>query len=321
MENTEALNNQEAQYGQPAEPEQQAQPVAENENVAEPADLADAFAALRAQNAPGTDSSVAATEEQQQPAEQQYAPVDTGSYADYRGPASYEPPTNWSAKDAEMKRNIQKLSIQTVTEQWRQQGKRPIEIDELTRRDEQTGRLYYIDIYDDPQEWNKPGYQGVDKATARQHMKEFNEDLQASWNKEVIQAQRNYAQTVEPIRRLYAFGPTYDKLDEETKDVLAQLVDPYEIVDKDGRSWGFNCDLNAALKQAQGIVNSTRARYGSYIQQQQQAAQQQQVRQPAVDARSSAGGNRQSAPSDPKDINDAIMMFEKMQRENRKAGK
>lgn len=315
MEPTE-MNNQEEQYGQ--QPEVQAEPVASTESVAEPEDLAEAFKALREQNASSADKPVETSESAPEP-EPVQSPVEQPIDYSYGEPANNVPRTNWSAKDAEAKRGIQQAAIQRVNEQWRQQGKRPIEMDELTRRDEQTGRLYYIDIYDDPKEWDQPGYRGTDKATARQHMKEFNEDLQAAWNKEVIQAQRDMAQMIEPIRRLYAFGPTYDSLDEETKDVLNELSEPYQIVDKEGRSWGFNVDLNMLLKQAQNIVAKTRSRYGSY-QQPAPVQQKPQVRQPVVDSRSSAGESRQSnQQAEPKDIGDAIAMFERMQREQRKA--
>ena len=173
MEPTE-LNNQEEQYGQPEQAAEETQPVAPAENVAEPADLADAFAALRAQNASSTDQPVA-NAEGVDPNEYELSDLEPVNDTSYGEPAGYEPRTNWAAKDAETKRGIQQAAIQQVNAQWRQQGKRPIEIDELTRRDEQTGRLYYIDIYDDPKEWDQPGYRGTDKATARQHMKEFNE--------------------------------------------------------------------------------------------------------------------------------------------------
>jgi len=320
MEPTE-MNNQEEQHGQ--QPEVKAEPVASTESVAEPEDLASAFAAIRSQNAPSPNVPVATAEatggEQQ---EQPTAPVEQQSYGTVGESSGYVSGIDWAARDQDLVGGIREVVKRTVGQEWQEQGRRQLTLDDLARRNEQTGEVYFINLDDDPRTWNQPGYRGTDRSTARQKMKEFNEDLRDQWVAECRAKEQELMTVAEPLRRMIAFAPVYERFDEDTKRIFDVLTEDYAIRGQDGQVYGYTADLNVLGKQAYVMAAENKQYYGKQNSQQtqQQVPVQPEIRQPVVDSRSSAGGSRQSTPqAEPKDIGDAIAMFERMQREQRKA--
>ena len=313
--------NQEAVYEQSGEVnqavEEQAAPMApELAPAADPEDLAAAFAALRENDKKPAQTSVAAGEaEQQQPAEQQPA-VPVEQYGQSGNDANVSQRIDWNAKRNEAINSVRQLAINQVRKQWQEQGRRTLTIDELARRDEQTGEIYYVNLDDDPQSWNKPGYRGVSRSVARQRMKEFNEDLQVSWANEVNQATNSLMQAIAPYQKMVEFGPIYDKMPSDVQNIMDRLTAPYAIVGSDGTIAGYNVDLYATAQQAIEIAKMYRSQ--APVEEQPKAGA---VRTPALDAGRAAGGQRQTATKEPENIGDAIAMFERMQKEQRKANK
>ena len=320
------LNNQEDTYGQPGgeqpiEDQQAAPVVEETASAAEPEDLAAAFAALRGNDQKPAQTAVATGEAGQQPGAEQPAPVQQQQYQQPGDNANDSPRIDWAAKRNEAIDGARRFAIAQVRQQWQEQGRRALTIDELARKDEQTGEIYYINLDDDPSKWNQPGYRGVSRSVARERMKEFNEDLQTSWNNEVRQATIDAMNTLAPYQRMIDFGPVYEKMPKDVQDIMDRLTAPYAIVAQDGTIAGYNVDLIATARQAIDIAQMYR-QANPAAGAADNAQTRGQVRTPALDSNSSAGGQRRtSAQKDPTDISDAIAMFEQMQRDQRKADK
>lgn len=108
-----------------------------------------------------------------------------------------------------------------------------------------------------------------------------------------------------PAIRLVEFAPTFDKMDDDVKQVFDQLIEPYSVYNNAGQVIGYNCNLPQMANQAASIASRFR---GNQAQQQQQVQQQvQQASEPAMDMQT--GASRSSANEEPKTLEEAFAMI------------
>jgi len=308
------LTNQEAQYGQPSQETPQVAPA--QEEPAAPEDLAAAFAALRDNDNAAAQTPVATGDVQGRPAAEPAA--GEGTQPDVSGIpdgtvgttsvdlSGFDP----NAYGQQVLKDIRQLVIQTKRKEWNDKGYKPFSVQDLARRDERTGRIYYVNPDDGQQEWERPGYAGIDREKATAWVNSFNQELNNKWKQECSEAERNYVQQAMPLFRLAAFAPTYQSMSQAERDVIDELTEPYAIRNNRGDVIGFNCDLDQMARSAKAIAS----RWGNAA-----PAQQNNVRQPVTDARGGAGGNTKTNTNRvPKDLNDAFeILWERERQENK----
>jgi len=196
----------------------------------------------------------------------------------------------------EMQQRLQQEAIQRTAQRFRENGVQLQSIESLYERDENSGRVTFRNP-DDP---NRPF---ESRAQAQAWVDAINGQIQSKFNADVRSSLRAVTQEYAPTLRLIEFGPTFAKLDDDTADVFAEIVEPYSIRDTQGNIVGYSCDLNTALGQAKKIVS----RYGSRAAQ----AEPDPVTTPATDlGGSGSGGGQQSAKAEPKTLEEAFMMLE-----------
>lgn len=305
------LNNQEVQN----EVAQESQAVAEQpEAAASPTDLAAAFEMLRA-NDNGTTPSIVANGEgeagspggnqdnvpvaestvsEQQPGESGTTPIDLSGF----NPNTY---------GQDVLKNIRNQVIQEKSKEWSEKGYKTFKVRDLARRDEQTGRIFYVNPNDNPKDWERPGYQGLTLEQAKTWCDVTNQDLNDQWRQECKELEQQYIEDAMPTLRLAAFAPVYQGMSQVEKDVVDEMTAPYAIIDANGRITGYNCDLNSVAN----IARSVAKRIGSAS---PAPAPVNNVRQPATDARSSAGGSSKKGLREPKDLSEAMEILWEMDR-------
>lgn len=318
------LNNQEDIYGQPGGEQQSEQqptmdtaPVAEQpEAAAEPEDLASYFRSLHKNDNEPAQDNVASGEgsAEQQPAgtDVQYQQT-AGSGTDAVDLTGFDA----RAKIEETYNGIRQAVLNKKRSEWEEKGYHKFSIRDLARKDERTGKIFYVNPNDDPGDWERPGYQGIEIDKAKTWVDIMNQDLNDQWKKECSELEKQMLKEAMPYFQMIAYADTYAKLSPTEREFVNEMTDPYAIRGSDGTVLGFNCDLNSITALAKRMAS----KFGGNVQQQPQA-QVNNVRQPVVDARSSAGGSARQTTNvnDITNLQDAMRVVIAEDRA-RKAGK
>jgi len=218
---------------------------------------------------------------------------------------------DFNAQKQSLLRGIQQRSIDEVRREFKESKIDYFSINELTQRDEQTGRIRFRnpDVADE----RDPNYYFDSRAEAQNFVDAWNKGVDNEFRRAVNERQSKLMQETEPTVRLLDFVPTYNAMDETTQKVFDSLIEPYAIKDNAGNEVGFNVDLQAAARQAELIAKQFAPIAGN-----KQADDQQTVSAPAVNdspAVDMASGNGKSEDeAEPKSIGEALKLLDKKNR-------
>lgn len=95
---------------------------------------------------------------------------------------------------------------------------------------------------------------------AREWCDEYNKELADQFNAACAKVEQQKMKEYEPAINVLKFAPKYDALDDMRRGLLDDILEDYEIKDKDGSLIGYSCDLDAALR----AVDRQVARIKSY---------------------------------------------------------
>lgn len=95
---------------------------------------------------------------------------------------------------------------------------------------------------------------------AREWCDEYNKELADQFNAACAKVEQQKMKEYEPAINVLKFAPKYDALDDMRRGLLDDILEDYEIKDKDGSLIGYSCDLDAALRAVERQV----ARIKSY---------------------------------------------------------
>ena len=95
---------------------------------------------------------------------------------------------------------------------------------------------------------------------AREWCDEYNKELADQFNAACAKGEQQKMKEYEPAINVLKFAPKYDALDDMRRGLLDDILEDYEIKDKDGSLIGYSCDLDAALR----AVDRQVARIKSY---------------------------------------------------------
>ena len=301
--------------------EQLSQPEVQEENQvqeSEPSNIAEAFKLISRTNKEVPESDVPAAEpsgeagtsdsepEDSSPAvvpaggqeQSEISPVDGNTGGFTNQPEEYD----YSAPRNKVLENIKSQALAETKKIFSDEGidvvngltlndliERPVD-----RNGNPTGEV----LFKDP---DHPG-KYISRNDARAWVNDYNADVKAEFNRIANEKYNELIGTAKPIMELMDFAPKFDKMDKMSQDLLADMIEPYAI--KDGnRIIGYNCDLNAAAKQVEKMVNRINKMYPS-----QQA--ESPVTTPEVDIKSGNAGDN-SKDEEPKNIEEAMKLFRK----------
>lgn len=285
-----------------------------DEGGEEPEDLASAFAALQRSRQEDADGDLDGSEDGGDPGDDD-APVDddeeyealeddrqdpAGGSGDAYSGADYQ------AVSRQLSHDAGQAAVRMAVEEFRKQGIRPFEMNDLYERDERAGRV----VYRNPDDPNRPFSSRME---AQQWIDSFNSQLMNETKKRAREISRDINKAIAPTRRLLAFAPKYDAMDVRVREVFDDLIEGYEIRNAQGEVVGYSCDLDKAHSRAERMAS----KYSSRGQAARERKPRREPTQPATDMRShgtSRSGN--GTPEEPKTLEDAFRIM----REQRKAG-
>lgn len=174
-------------------------------------------------------------------------------------------------------------------------------INKLYQRNEQTGQVTFINP-DDP---NRP-FQS--RAEADAWITAMNNQIDGQWKLMVQQQMQQELQNEKPYLDFIAFIPTFEAMDNATKDIFDELVSPYAITNSNGEVRGFKCDLATAARQAKAIAaHFTKV---NEVTPPAAATATQTATGPAVDAKTS-GSESSNVSNQPKSLEEAMKLLNK----------
>ena len=223
--------------------------------------------------------------------------------ADVIEPVDYNPARESILKD------VQQRAINDVREQFQREEISTWSINDLYEKDERTGRVRFRNP-DDPDRDFSSRYE------AQQFVDAMNKQITSEFRALVNKRQRELIQEEAPRLRTLEFASKYNAMDQTTKDIFEDLIEPYSIRDNGGNVIGFRVDLNAVAQQAEKIAKR--------FPKQQAPAQEPAAKGkgdssgPALDMKTGASQNE---TLEPKSLGEALKMYDAKKRENNKKGK
>lgn len=278
----------------------------------EPEDLASAFAALQRSRQEDADSDVGDgrddlgdDENEVVDEDDDEALGDEGQDFD-GGPGDAYSGADYQAVSRQLSHDAGQAAVRMAVEEFRKQGIRPFEMSDLYERDERAGRV----VYRNPDDPNRPFSSRME---AQQWIDSFNSQLMNETKKRAREIGRDINRAIAPTRRLLAFAPKYDAMDDQVREVFDDLIDGYEIRNAQGEVIGYSCNLDKAYARAERMAS----KYSSRGQATRERKPRREPTQPAIDMRShGTSRSGDSTPEEPKTLEDAFRIM----REQRKAG-
>lgn len=141
---------------------------------------------------------------------------------------------------------MQEARNQAVSE-LQQNNVKLMQFDDIIQRDENTGQMQFIN----PD--TKEAFR--DRVDAQRWLDTQNNQVKAVATRIADQKASEIRKNVGPAARTQIFiNTTYKNMDEITRNVFNNLIEPYAINNAQGERIGFSCDLDAQHKVAQQIV-------------------------------------------------------------------
>ena len=297
---------QEQQLEESEEQQQEGQQT-EPETTPTPTNLAEAYAALRA-NKPNNDSS---NNQEGEAGESGESDGESGEgdeesddgaagdeYVDYSG--GYADDIEGIDSNAYNKAIIQQtrqLAAQAAAKEFKEKNYRKITVMDLRTQDDR-GNV----SYNDP---DHPNRSFNSRYEAQQWVDSFNQQVDYDFKQVSSKYEKQYAEKVRPTIEMMNFIPTYNKMDANTREMFDTIIEGNEIV-ANGQIVGYRCNLQAAAKQAQKAAS--RFVSGNTI---LRAAQAKKVSRPSTDMKSHGSSSGKVGDHEPKTIEEALKLYNK----------
>ena len=228
-------------------------------------------------------------------------------------PSNFVEPIDFNARKQEVLREIQQDAINLVRKDFADNQITPCTIEELYVRDENTGRVTFKNPDDPSREF--------DREAAQKWVDAFNKQIEMRFRQEVNKKQQELVVERAPMLRVIEFAPKFEALDQTTKEILDDLIEPYAVTNRAGEVIGFNVNLDAALAQAQKIAkrfNTQQANTQNTADNQKAEGNEpeKQGSRPAMNMPTGTG--KSSDELEPKNIGEALKMYDKSNREKGK---
>lgn len=275
----------------------------------EPEDLADAFQRLRQMDADDANSDVedgGESEDEEDESDEDDADDSDGDDGeggeDSRGPSVIADRADYEAAGKELIRRINQQALQSAVKEFQDHGVRTFTMNDLTRRDQRTGRITYANPDD-------PDRSFSNRMEAQQWLDSFNKQVETELRRRAMEMRGDLVKQSSPMIRMLQFAPRYDTMSQRQQAVFEELVADYEIRDDKGNIVGYSCDLDKAASAAERIAG----RMGRP--KTKKTAVKKTVRKPAMDM-NTKGSSGATVNREPKTMEDAFKLLREQQKGN-----
>ena len=206
---------------------------------------------------------------------------------------------------------VQKRATEEAYNDFKSKNYRKITVMDLRQEDEQ-GNVTYLNP--DNQRRNFES-----RMEAQQWVDSFNKQVDIDFRAVSQQYEQKLLETARPTLQMLDFVPVYQKMSAEQQDIMDDLIEPYEIKSSDGTVIGYKCNLVSMAKQAINMSNKINEKYSrkSEIGSRSGNTATQDVGRPATDLKSRGSSDSSVGDPEPKNLQEAMALYQKQQREKR----
>lgn len=290
----------------------------------EPMDLSQAFKTINEEHNKAAESNVEGGTDGPAEGQTQIPPLDgAGGNLDDAGNAGgptdgLENTTGDGGQEAlgseQVDKLIQELAVDIETRarndvirKYEEDSFRPWTIDDLYERDEQAGTVYYKN----PENERQPFASRIE---AEQWIQSMNNHLKSAMQADMNERITVLAEEEKPVIQMLQFLPTYNKMEENTKAIFMDIVRDYAVKDSNGKTKGYNTDLDVAYRQAQNIAG----RFAITPTRDPVPPVSQAPTEPTMDLKSKGSSGTPKTPREPKDIGEAMRILQEEENEKEK---
>lgn len=213
------------------------------------------------------------------------------------------PPDVYKARQQKLIDDIVRYARYQTDQEFKEHNiKKKWDIKDLHSRDED-GNVHFIDP--------DKGTELPTRLDAQNWINVMNDQVNETYQMKVKDTSMKMVQNARPMFELLQFGPTYDAMDQDTKDMFEDIIAPYSLRDASGQVYGFSCNLNAAHEQAKRLVNRVR----SMQKPAQQQAAPMQAKTPAMDMKTGSGSSTDDG--EPKTLEEAMRRLNASKKEKK----
>lgn len=133
----------------------------------------------------------------------------------------------------------------------------------------------------------------------------YNKDMARVFNDACQKYEDHLTESATPRLKVLEFAPKYEKLDDIRRGMFENVIQDFEIKDKDGKVIGYSCDLDKAL----ALVDRQVAMIQNYAKQRKQA-QPTTPTGPALDMKTSNGAVFGGDRTQPKSLEEAMEFYQ-----------
>jgi len=204
---------------------------------------------------------------------------------------------------------IQQEAIKQTRQRFSEANIKNIDIDDLYRRDENTGRVEFHNP-DDPDRPFESRYE------AQQWVDAFNKQVNNRFAREAQKTMNELSSLQKPMFELLDFIPQYQKLSAEEQEILEDLIEPYGITNGNGEVVGYSISLPGMANQAKKIAKRFAKEQPAQSENAAQPVQKNATR-PAMDIKTSGSGDGANVKREPKNLSEAFKMLNEQKKEKR----
>lgn len=139
---------------------------------------------------------------------------------------------------------------------------------------------------------------------AQEWVDDYNKELRRVFNEACENYEKHLMEQEGPKLKVIEFAPKYEKLDDIRRGMFDNVIQDYEIQDKDGKVIGYSCDLDKAL----ALVDRQIAMIQDYAKAHRQEPKPQPTG-PALDMKTSSGAMA-SNDEPPKSLEEAMLRIQ-----------
>lgn len=202
---------------------------------------------------------------------------------------------------------IQQEAIKQTRQRFSEANIKNIDIDDLYRRDENTGRVEFHNP-DDPDRPFESRYE------AQQWVDAFNKQVNSRFTREAQKTMNELSNLQKPMFELLDFIPQYQKLSADEQEILEDLIEPYGIRNGNGEVVGYSISLPGMANQAKKIAKRFAKEQSAQTENAAQPVQKSASR-PAMDIKTSGSGDGANAKKEPKNLSEAFKMLNEQKKE------
>ena len=157
-----------------------------------------------------------------------------------------------------------------------------------------------------------PRHPFTSRAEAQRWIESINTQIQEEYQSRILKRAGEKWNEAQPQIQMLRFAPYYRQMDQVSREIFDQMIEPYAIVDKSGKTVGFNCNLASVATNAMKIAKRFEQRKPEPAKADPPVSE---VKTPAMDMKTGSGSSTDDG--EPKTLEEAMRRLNASKKEKK----